>query len=71
MVYKKDNLYFPDFKPVIPSIRNKIAEDEKKLDNIKKEYESLSSKFKNDVSFEKYKNNKNIYDALYSSDYKK
>ena len=68
---KKDNLYFPDFKPVIPSIRNKIAEDEKKLDNIKKEYESLSSKFKNDVSFEKYSKNKNIYDALYSSDYKK
>ena len=68
---KKDNLYFPDFKPVIPSIRNKIAEDEKKLDNIKKEYESLSSKFKNDVSFEKYSKNKNIYDAIYSSDYKK
>lgn len=68
---KKDNLYFPDFKPVIPSIRNKIAEDEKKLDNIKKEYESLSSNFKNDVSFEKYSKNKNIYDALYSSDYKK
>ena len=68
---KKDNLYFPDFKPVVPSIRNKIAEDEKKLDNIKKEYESLSSKFKNDVSFEKYSKNKNIYDALYSSDYKK
>ena len=68
---KKDNLYFPDFKPVVPSIRNKIAEDEKKLDNIKKEYESLSSKFKNDVSFDKYSKNKNIYDALYSSDYKK
>lgn len=68
---KKDNLYFPDFKPVVPSIRNKIAEDEKKLDNIKKEYESLSSKFKNDVSFEKYSKNKNIYDALYSSDYRK
>lgn len=68
---KKDNLYFPDFKPVIPSIRNKIAEDEKKLDNIKKEYESLSSKFKNDVSFDEYSKNKNIYDALYSSDYKK
>lgn len=68
---KKDNFYIPEYSPVIPSIRNKIAEDEKKLDNIKKEYESLSSKFKNDVSFEKYSKNKNIYDALYSSDYKK
>ena len=68
---KKDNFYIPEYSPVIPSIRNKIAEDEKKLDNIKKEYESLSSEFKNDVNFEKYKNNKNIYDALYSSDYKK
>ncbi len=68
---KKDNFYIPEYSPVIPSIRNKIAENEKKLDNIKKEYESLSSKFKNDVSFEKYSKNKNIYDALYSSDYKK
>ena len=67
---KKDNFYIPEYSPVIPSIRNKIAEDEKKLDNIKKEYESLSSKFKNDVSFEKYSKNKNIYDAIYSSDYK-
>ena len=68
---KKDDFYIPEYSPVIPSIRNKIAEDEKKLDNIKKEYESLSSKFKNDVSFEKYSKNKNIYDAIYSSDYKK
>lgn len=68
---KKDDFYIPEYSPIIPSIRNKIAEDEKKLDNIKKEYESLSSKFKNDVSFEKYSKNKNIYDALYSSDYKK
>lgn len=68
---KKDDFYIPEYSPVIPSIRNKIAEDEKKLDNIKKEYESLSSKFKNDVSFDEYSKNKNIYDRLYLSDYMK
>ena len=56
--------------PSVPSIRNELLAKKENESKIKDEYESLNSKFKNDVSYDDYISNKSIYDKLYNLDYK-